>query len=480
MLAVYVRLLHGHVRAASADDLAMTGEGDPGEWPPSPARVVAALVAADGTRERCRVTSGEELALFEEARPPRIYASPRHEVLESKLAARFVVVNEREKRATVQEYPARQAQAIALGTRLSPTDPRIAYLWDDVEPTDDQLTALRRRAARVGYLGCADSPAVVGIDRTFDPDRAPVTLWQRDARGTHSLPVPTPGFVALLDTAFDAWRAGQPVRKSWYPPERALYRAPGDPVPEPGLTWPTVIWVRFDTPLPGGAALRVAETLKAAVLAKYEEHVGDVPSVMHGHVEPGGARYQLVQWLMLPEVGHRYAQGRLHGAAIMLPPLDGELVERIRHAVWHLRELFVPGLPPVAVQLHGGEPRPWAAHPDRWRGRNARRWASVFPVVHERRVRGEPTLSDVAQWCEHAGFPRPLHAHCSQIPLVSGSPALKPHEVFRDRPGARRPYSYLRLEFERPIVGPVVLGRARQFGMGLLAPLDDGARDVGL
>ena len=45
MLALYLTLLHGHMRAASADDLALTRDGDLGEWPPSPARLVAALIA---------------------------------------------------------------------------------------------------------------------------------------------------------------------------------------------------------------------------------------------------------------------------------------------------------------------------------------------------------------------------------------------------------------------------------------------------
>jgi len=75
MLAISVDLLHGTFRGASADDTALTGAGnDSGEWPPSPARLFAALVAADGTGPRQRVTDGSELLALEKAPPPSILA----------------------------------------------------------------------------------------------------------------------------------------------------------------------------------------------------------------------------------------------------------------------------------------------------------------------------------------------------------------------------------------------------------------------
>ena len=61
MLTVTVRLLHGTIRAGTPDDTVLAG-GDPvGEWPPSPARLYSALVAADRTGPRCTGTTGEEL-----------------------------------------------------------------------------------------------------------------------------------------------------------------------------------------------------------------------------------------------------------------------------------------------------------------------------------------------------------------------------------------------------------------------------------
>ena len=57
MLAVSVEFLHGTFRG-DPDGTANTGRLTRGEWPPAPFRLFAALVAADGTRERYTVTDG--------------------------------------------------------------------------------------------------------------------------------------------------------------------------------------------------------------------------------------------------------------------------------------------------------------------------------------------------------------------------------------------------------------------------------------
>ena len=83
MLAVSVELLHGTFRG-HADGTANTGRLTRGEWPPSPSRLFAALVGADGTREKCRVTDGAELAWFERLPLPVIHAhsQPWQQVLQ--------------------------------------------------------------------------------------------------------------------------------------------------------------------------------------------------------------------------------------------------------------------------------------------------------------------------------------------------------------------------------------------------------------
>ena len=132
MLAVSVELLHGTFRG-DPDGAANTGRLIRGEWPPSPARLFAALVAADGTGERCRVTDGTELEWLERLPPPDIHAhtEPWHQVLQP----RYVVQHRgTASKSTHQEYVGRTGALIRPGVRVTPRHPRVVYLWNPSPP----------------------------------------------------------------------------------------------------------------------------------------------------------------------------------------------------------------------------------------------------------------------------------------------------------------------------------------------------------
>ena len=159
MLAVSVEFLHGIFRGDGVG-AANTGRLTRGEWPPSPARLFAALVAADGTRERCRVTDGAELAWFERLPAPVIHAhsQPWHQ----ELNPRYVVQHKgkfaksiRDNRiATHQEYVGRNGVRIWPGVRVAPRYPHVVYVWDE-SASEATLSALQRRARtdRVSWNG---------------------------------------------------------------------------------------------------------------------------------------------------------------------------------------------------------------------------------------------------------------------------------------------------------------------------------------
>ncbi len=126
MPAISVELLHGTFRG-DPDGTANTGRLTRSEWPPSPARLFAAFVASDGTREKCRVADGAELAWFERLPPPVIYADawPRHQ----ELTPRYVVKHQSgfqkvKKDGHVQlrvhqEYIGREGTLVRAGVRVS-------------------------------------------------------------------------------------------------------------------------------------------------------------------------------------------------------------------------------------------------------------------------------------------------------------------------------------------------------------------------
>lgn len=353
----------------------------------------------------------------------------------------------------------------------------VVYVWDDLDLPAHHLDALRRRAARVGYLGCADSPVRVRVET--EPPLSPLATWTPNARVGVSLPVPYEGFIDALDAAFDASSAGEPMRRSWVRTRRTRYSVPRSRERSESPTG-TTFWFEFDRRVAGRRALVVNETLRAAVLDHADQLFDEgapgrrAPWQLHGHDVPDGAApYQLARFFSLANVGHRYSDGAIHGAAVWVPPgLEPEALAAVRHAVRRVERLRAPGLD-VGVRLRLGEERrgKWSTRPRRWEG-PAQTWFSVTPVVAERGRRGGPTPADVRAWFVHAGFPEPAQAKVSPVPTRPGVPRLRPSEVHREGKD-RHPYYWVEVRFDEPVTGPVCVGRSRSLGMGLLAPVLD-------
>lgn len=471
MLAISVELLHGTFRA-DPDGSATTGRLRRGEWPPAPSRLFAAFVAADGTRDRVRVTTGQELEWLERLPPPVIHAhgAPWHQSLHPRYVARadktFATrrVKRRVEMAAHLEYVGRQGVEVRPGVRVTPRYPRIRYLWDTLCPTDI-LNGLRLRAARIGYLGTADSPVRVRVHmrtRAPEPYRTE-DRFRPNAEGDVHIRVPEAGDLRLLDSIYDVWvQRGVTVTRTQFPALRheAKYLSPtaSDPV-DRGVV---VAWLRLHTSVSGRRVSVLTSIFKKAVLSSYQRLFGEPPAVLHGHGY-GRRGYDLARFLSLPDVGFPRSRGRIHGLALWLPPgCEAVLQDQIRRATDAVSHLWGAGLD-VTVSPNAGEERPVAATPRRWT-RSARQWATAFPAVHERRVPLD--LAEITRWCEHAGFPAPSAFRSARSPMVTGGVDLAPVEV--NRPGrVGLPYSHVQLWFAEPVAGPVVIGSARQRGLGL-------------
>lgn len=477
MLTITVELLHGTIRATGPEDAAITGNVTDAEWPPSPARLFSALVAAGGSADRVPADRAD-LHLLEAATPPEIIADSMAKVLVSPLRERFVVAdrthidNQTRQTSAVQEYPGRTSVPVRPGTRISPLSPVVTYVWPELDLDPGTMRRLEWRASRVGYLGCSDSPVRITV---ADKMRREGDRWVPDNSGTTILPVPGPGLLAILDESFVHFQEGEPVRRAWIPTPSMRYRQPETISAAPALS--TAVWVRFDPPVVGRHLRYVTETLRAALLERYTLEIGGdrqrVPRIITGHGFQGTG-YQHAYYLALPDAGHPHARGRLHGAAVVLPPgCPSDVVETVRASLWRITNLTSPGVFTTRLRLYGGEPSPIAANPQRWLG-PARHWVSVTPAVQERFHHRGPDLPEVARWCAHAGvLTPPEQARWSPQPLIEGALSLAPSEVWRTA-GERRPYGHLSVTFSSPVHGPLVLGGARQFGFGLMLPLRAG------
>ncbi|WP_419920967.1 type I-U CRISPR-associated protein Csb2 [Candidatus Poriferisodalis sp.] len=469
MLSATVELLLGTYRA-DPDGTAHTGRLEQGEWPPSPSRLFAALVAADGTRDRCRYTDGSELEFLEAAPAPFIEAAI--EVYHQQLESRFVVkqTGRSQPKKQQQEYVARDAALVRPGVRVTPRQPVIRYLWP-VEVEDRQLRALQTRAARIGYLGCADSPVRVRVERI--PDESEVAndlMYAPDPDGAVSVDVPVPGRLRLLDAAFDEWTEhGTSVGRNQSPAlsAKVRYRSPRAEA-HAASSGRIVASLVLRPSLSGRRISSVTATFKAAVLDRFQELIGDPPAELHGHgfAERG---YDLAHFLALPDVGHSHARGRIHGVALWLPAAcDDDVASAVRDVVHSIRRLVGPGVD-ASTEVWAGQRKPRAAAPGRWVG-PSRRWVTAFPAVHERHV--PLTLEEICRWCDHARVPHPSSFRSLRSALMPGAVSLMPSEVHRQGMPSR-PYSHLELLFEEPVRGPIVIGSGRQRGFGLCAPVGD-------
>ncbi len=466
MLSIAVEFLHGTFRG-DPDGTANTGRLARGEWPPSPARLFAALVAADGTGDACRVTDGAELEWFERLPPPVIHADP--DPVHQPLRPRFVVQHRRAPaKGAHQEYVGRSGAASRPGVRVAPRSARVVYEWDVTPPNATTLEALRRRAARVGYLGSADSPVRTRVATEQLTPPAEAGAFVPDHEGGSLINVAREGDLARWDRLHEQWTVrGASASRSQSPALKhpVAYRSPlSDELRDEGEV---VAWLRLETALSGRRVSALTTAFKAAVLSRYQELYGEPPALLHGHGFSGRG-YELARYLALPDVGYPRSRGRIHGLALWLPPgTDPAACRMARDAAFLVRRLRGRGVD-VAVVPRDDEERPVAAHPDRWL-RASRHWATAVPAIHERRRRLD--LAEVARWCEHAGLPAPVAFRSARTPLVTGAIDLAPVEV--NRPGRPAlPYSHVEVWFEQATSGPVVIGSGRQRGFGLCVPLD--------
>ena len=484
MLSISVEFLHGTFRG-DPDGTANTGGLTRGEWPPSPSRLFAAFVAADGTGESvsghqtARSWSGSSSCRRPSSTPIRSLStssSSRATLFSTRTASPWTAPLSKMARASVvvrthHEFVGRTGALSRAGVRVAPRYTHVGYSWDVEPPEEAILKALRQRAARVGYLGSSDSPVRVRITAGAPLSVAAADAFVPDREGDAMINVPHSGDVSRWDHLYKQWtERGASVSRSQSPalthPSR--YRSP--PLDEPQDRGEVVAWLRLGAAISGRRVPTVTALFKEAVLSQHQRIHGVPPPVLHGHGF-SGTGYEIACYLALPDVGYPRSQGRIHGLALWVPPGCDSMVRRMaRDAARSIQRLTGRGVD-VAVAPRDDDERPMASRPDRWLG-PSRRWATAVPAIHERRRPLD--LVEVARWCQHAGLPDPVAFRSARTPLIPGALDLAPAEVNRpDR--AALPYSHVELYFDRAIPGPVVIGSGRQRGFGLCVPLDSRA-----
>jgi CRISPR-associated protein Csb2 len=456
VLALDVHLLGGRYDAASFDRTVP-------EWPPHPARAYCALVA--GARD-----DRDWLALdwLEQQEPPDVLAAA-----EVKPVARegFVVTNRTERGGGSIFHPGRRNQPYArVGSQ--PSAARVRFEWRAAEPDAEMLKALDSLALRVPYLGRSTGRVLASFsDTTIDTgdDLVRYHSCPLDEADT-TLRVPSPGYLRRLRVTFaDAQPAWQcPALAVGYQRER-LTSAVVEPIASP---YAQLVAVRFPGVRPDG---RLAPRFTAALRTALLDRVPDpLPMVLHGH---GVDDQPHVAFLALPDAGlHPRSRGHLLGLGLALPPMDDDARRAILRAFVvpddpdHQWELDVPGIGCFAVRYDVTSPGARGMTAERWTT-ESRAWVTVTPFVFDRHPKkNDDWMQHIARSCVVAGYPEPAGVQVSPTALTWGAVRLAKNDL-PERLRAKV-VRHVRVEFDRPVRGPVLIGAGRYLGIGLFAPED--------
>ena len=467
MLAIRCQFLQGTYQAAEP------GAPTEREWPPHPGRLHAALVAAGWTLsgEEFHTAAQRVLAWLERIGPPAL-------TLPEEASARtaptvYVPRNlSRAESASIRSHlradPPRMTAASResgrVGRRFPTTvvgDAPIWFIWGDVDVPAGLRKTLALLVESVQYLGSSRSPVCCAV-----VDEAPPPNLSPSAAGRGAgLRVASPG----LTRALIASREEPTI--DWLLPT-ATYSPPASSSQPPATAGP------FLSPLilrrSSGFGLTVAHTglLASAFRRAVLSRAGDrAPSVLHGHGRNPHAAYA-----PLPNVGHPNSSGEILGLALILPA-DAEAADRDASiaAAIEVEELrFDPKAAPWSLTIDTA-PKLRTLNPATWTG-PARVWRSATPVVldqHPKQSRNETFVDMLHLSFMNAGLPTPTDLRVAREPFLPGAIA----GIAQANGQIKRPGIAVHCEarFEEPLRGPVLVGRGRYFGVGLLKPVASSA-----
>ncbi len=432
--------------------------GQPSEWPPHPARLLYALVAAwyDGG---CRQDEREALRWLESQKAPDIAANRDApvEVYDAWVPMNSVP-NWNKKGGKRPTMPKAQR---TRSSRYVGEDP-VGFVWtvDAPEPLEKLLRDLCARCTR---LGSAESLVAVSVRRSQTPTGA---AWRPCASGT-MLRVAMPGIVDAI-TGNEPLIPGRILPCDWRAYRWSHNRRPSRMI--------TVGLTQGSYPIEHAPIL--AKRLRRALVSVAGAAKLPVLPILHGHEDDGSPlRRSHLHFCPLPHVGFRHADGAILGVSFIVPPnsedADKTYVEQVI-ATWFAlgARLFMESGRSLTF---GPADSRYTLSDRRW-CKASEVWQTVIPMELPRHVSKRRTwnrecwariTSEITRACTQSGVPAPLDIEASNTPFTNGSPHSRtmrgPH---------RRPVVHARVLFPHPVEGPVVVGAGRHLGYGLMEPVE--------
>jgi CRISPR-associated protein Csb2 len=478
MLAVTVEFLNGRYYARDTSDEKLP------EWPPHPARMFAALVAAAAeTRELERFRP--LLISIESFHPPDIAAvgSPWPRIawnsgnrlsLNTSASEVFVRINDPESKSGSQAHPIPALRTLQKrylpSVRVPNTDGEssVHYVWPKNDLSSDMRSEMEELCGRVGYLGSSRSKV-----RIFLASNHPSATWKYAADGKEFLRVPRQGTLAELEASFNVTWGLEAEGNRSYPPagsDAGYMRVTpeGVAVVEPRASnFSSLFLFQLRGPrLHLESTLFLTQKFRGALLQAGDGHP---LAAIHGH-----QREDHLAVVPLAFVGAPHADGEIKGIGALIPdslPMGerDRLLYRLA-GIASFSDSFLGdwALSEVDIRLRPIE----ALRKERWTA-GSRFWATVTPYFFDRYPKSNAHPADIiAGSCERIGIGKPTRISISQHSALAGVPRSR--EFSGRRPGkpTPKPSAHLTLAFSHEVRGPVVIGEKRYFGLGLCTPTE--------
>jgi CRISPR-associated protein Csb2 len=434
------------------DRWSISGRRDRASWPPSPDTLFSALVAAAASLgDACHPA----LYWLEEQGTPNIEADASPPMVESVRA--YCPVADR------AMWDSKSRQARCHNSIGSPKP--VSWSWSITDTS--QLEALQAIAREVTYVGSSRGPVLVHVSMAETP-LAPSALIPMNGgrlriRGIY------PGRLDELEAAFQRGERPKPTIEVPYGCLADL---------EIKSRWEQMIPLRRSRGpnLHVGRCVPVAEALRQALMSYLPDGAS---GSLTGH-DAGGAVLEKEHLAIVPlaHVQGSYADGDLLGMGLLLPSGlgDAEYDLLIQALGRWLAAGGIVNIGPVRWTMEIAQDAPQKSlRANRFHGW-AREWASVTPIVLDRHPRRRLAIEDVvASMCGDAGLPKPDQVEAAELSLFKGGA-----QISRVYPGQRdylkkSHMAHLRLGWKREVPGPILLGRGRYFGLGVMLPVKEAA-----
>lgn len=465
-------------------------------WPPEPWRFLRGLIATwhhkvkHSSKHSAAVLLGliESLAqeLPEYSLPPASHSHTRH---------------------YMPQFAAGKTSLIFDAFTAVGRDDPLTMVWPTLELPNDQRDLLDELLAVMGYLGRAESwvearriteapkvnctPGGDALDMTTGELRgeavtlyAPLPSAEYEKLRSGFLPdkkaekklgktLPDNLLAALsVDTADlrqQGWNQPPAVRKVSYlrsvdalKPQRVIHKAN-----EPAAT--TVSFILVGKPLPRVEdSLRIGELMRVAVMSRAKHILGEgnIPSVFSGHDMPKGNRHGHAFYLPWDSND----DGHIDRLLLHVPyGIDAErqrIAEQVKK-LWNRDgyewRLVLENIGNVSIANELTQP--------------STVWESITPYLHPWHVKKHFSVEDqVRRECRERGLPEPTTLESFSEVRVGKGIKRRPIQFqrFRNRRGltqSDRLGSFWRLTFPEPVQGPLALGFACHFGLGLFKPM---------